>query len=530
MRKFVNVLIAVLLMVSAISVASELSMVIAVTGPFQRNFNPYFAGATGYIAAGFIYETLIYSNTKTGELIPWLASEYEWSPDLKEITFKLRKNVTWSDGMPLTAEDVVFTFETLRKFPALDSPGVWKGGVTNVQKLDEYTVKITLEKVNTFIIYSIAGVYILPKHLWEKVEDPSKFTNENPVGTGAYLLDSFSDQVVVLKKNPNYWNADKVKVEKIRIPAFSGNESAQLAVARGELDWAGINYPQIERLAQQNKDIKYWFAEGNPVFLFFNLSKKPFDDVVLRKAFAHAIDTDQLVKIGMTGYAAPVNPVVIKSGYEYLIVEDLKNLWWKHDPKTAERLFQQAGFKKGKDGILAKDETKLSFDLLVPAGWTDWIAVCELLSQQLRDYGVELKVTPVDFGQYLQKIRNKDFDVVLSWANYGPTVYHFYDNFMNSNNAFVGSNRGGWIDERTDELLAKMKQTSSLDELKSIIAELQKIVLENVPAVPLYYNPVWFIYSTKNFTGWPSEKNPYVEPRITGMDKIYLVMHLEPVK
>jgi peptide/nickel transport system substrate-binding protein len=518
------------LLVAVTSFASELSMVIAVTGPFQRNFNPYFAGATGYIAAGFIYETLIYSNTKTGELIPWLASEFEWSSDLKEITLKLRKNVKWSDGTPFSADDVVFTFETLRKFPALDSPGVWRGGVIEVVKLDDHTVKIRLDRVNTFIIYSIAGVYVLPKHLWEKVEDPSKFTNENPIGTGAYQLESFSDQVVVLKKNPSYWNAEKIKVERIRIPAFSGNESAQLAVAKGELDWAGINYPQIEKLAQQNKDIKYWFAEGNPVFLFFNLSKKPFDDVLLRKAFAHAIDTDQLVKIGMTGYAAPVNPVVIKSGYEYLIDESLKKEWWRHDPKTAEKLFSQAGFKKGRDGVLTKENIRLSYDLLVPAGWTDWIAVCELLSQQLRDYGVELKVTPIDFGQYLQKIRNKDFDVVLSWANYGATVYHFYDNFMNSANAFVGSNRGGWIDQRTDELLSKMKQTSNLSELKSIVAELQKIMLENVPAVPLYYNPVWFIYSTKNFTGWPSEKNPYVEPRITGMDKIYLVMNLQPVK
>jgi len=530
MKRFSRILLALFLLLSVVSFANELSMVISVTGPFQRNFNPYSSSVTGYISAGFIYETLVYANTKTGEFIPWLASEYKWGAGYKEITFKIRNGVKWSDGTPLTADDVVFTFEILKKFPAIDVTGVWKSGVAEVTKVDNYTVKVKLNVVNTLMLYNLAGIYIVPKHIWSKLDDPSKFANEEPIGTGAYILENFSTQVVTLKKNPNYWNASKIKVDRIRIPAYSGNESAQLAVANGELDWAGINYPQIEKLIQQKKDINYWFAEGNPVFLFFNLNKDPFKSVTLRKAFAYAIDTDQLVQIGMTGYAAPVNPVVIKSGYEYLISQDLKNMWWKYDSATAEKLFSQAGFKKGKDGILTKGSIRLSYDILVPAGWTDWIAVCQLLSQQLQSYGVDFRVTPIDYGEYLQRIRNKDFDVVLSWTNYGATPYEFYNNFLNSANAYVGSNRGGWVDKSTDDLLAKIKETADVSVRKVIMSRLQRIVLENIPAVPLYYNPVWFIYSTKNFTGWPNAKNPYVEPRINGMDKVYLIMNLEPVK
>lgn len=522
------ILVVAVLALWGVVLGNELSMVISVAGPFVRNFNPYFAGATGYIAAGFIYETLFYSNTKTGEFVPWLATSYRWSSGYRELTIRLRDGVRWSDGRPFTADDVLFTFEILKKFPALDTPGVWRAGLSEVSKVDNLTVRLKFSTVNTLVLFNIFGVYIVPKHIWEKVEDPSKFTNENPVGTGAYLLENFSTQVVTLRKNPNYWNAARIKVERIRIPAFSGNESAQLAVANGELDWAGINYPQIERVP--NKDLRYWFPEGNPVFLFFNLSKDPFKDPTLRKAFAYAINTDQLIKIGMTNYAVATNPVVVKTGWEFLISDGLKSSWWKYDPKTAERLFAQAGFRKGRDGILEKGSHRLSYDLLVPAGWTDWIAVCELLSQQLKPLGVDLRVTPIDFGEYLQRIRNKNFDVVLSWANYGATPYNFYDNWLNSANAFVGSNRGGWIDKETDELLMKMKQTADVETRKVILSRLQKVVLDNVPAVPLYYNPVWFIYSTKNFKGWPNEQNPYVEPRITGMDKIFLVMHLEPVR
>jgi len=149
----------------------------------------------------------------------------------KEITFKIRNGVKWSDGTPLTADDVVFTFEILKKFPAIDVTGVWKSGVAEVTKVDNYTVKVKLNVVNTLMLYNLAGIYIVPKHIWSKLDDPSKFANEEPIGTGAYILENFSTQVVTLKKNPNYWNASKIKVDRIRIPAYSGNESAQLAVA-----------------------------------------------------------------------------------------------------------------------------------------------------------------------------------------------------------------------------------------------------------------------------------------------------------
>lgn len=522
-----KLLVVLVVLCVAVGFSTDLSMIISVTGAHQRNFNPYFAGGTGYAACGFIYETLIYSNNFTGEIIPWLASNYEWSHDYKKITFNLRKNVTWSDGKPFTADDVVFTLELLKKFPALDTQGIWKMGLESVEKIDDYTVSLSFGKLNTLVIYNIAGIYIVPKHIWEKVEDPSKFTNENPIGTGAYKLETFTDQVFTLSRRSDYWQAEKVKVERIRIPAFNGNEPAQLAVANGEIDWGGINYPRIENI--QNKDIKYWFPEGNPVFLFFNLERSPFKDPAFRKAVAKAVNTDELIKIGMTNYAVKTNPVVIKSGYSYLIDETLKNKWYTFSLQQAKSELESLGFKAAKDGVLVgQDGRRLSYDLIVPAGWTDWIAVSQLLSQQLKKVGIELNVTPIDYGVYLTKIRGKDFDVAVSWANYGANPYIFFQNYLRSSNAYVGSNRGGWIDPKTDELVDRFSQTADKNELKAVASEIQRIILDNVPAVPLFYNPVWFIYSTKNFTGWPNENNAFVEPRTTGMDKIYLVMHLEP--
>ncbi len=509
------------------SFSADLTMIISVTGAHQRNFNPYFAGGTSYAACGFIYETLIYSNNFTGDLLPWLALNYDWSDDYKNLTLTLRRNIAWSDGKPFTADDVVFTFLMLKSFPALDTQGVWKAGLESVEKIDDYTVRLNFSGLNTLIIYNIAGVYIVPKHIWEKVEDPSKFTNEEPIGTGAYVLESFTDQVFTLKRRADYWQAQTIKVDRIRIPAFNGNEPAQLAVASGEIDWGGINYPRIENI--QNKDIKYWFPEGNPVFLFFNLEREPFKNAAFRKAVAKAVNTDELIRIGMTNYAVKTNPVVIKSGYSYLVDENLKSKWYSFNIQQAKVELESLGFKTGKDGVLVDQSGKrLSYELIVPAGWTDWIAVSQLLSQQLKKAGIELNVTPIDYGAYLTKIRQKDFDVAVSWANYGSNPYVFFNNYLHSSNAYIGSNRGGWIDKETDELIDKLSQTADKEEIMSIVSKIQNIILENLPAVPLFYNPVWFIYSTKNFTGWPNQDNAFVEPRTTGMDKIYLVMHLEP--
>ncbi|MDN5342029.1 MULTISPECIES: ABC transporter substrate-binding protein [Oceanotoga] len=531
MKKFV--LLLTLLLISLFAFSNTLSMISSVSGSFQKNFNPYFNSGTTYTSKGFIYETLFYINGYTGETSPWLAKEYKWADDLMSMTVDLRNDVYWHDGEKFNSDDVINTFEMIKDFPALDTGSVWKNGLEKVEKVDDYKIKFILNKINTLATQDLFSVYIVPKHIWGDLEDPSKYADENPIGTGAFKLDQFTSQVFTLIKNDKYWQEEKVHVDKIRIPAFTGNDTAQLALMNGEIDWGTINFPNMEKIfvGRDKKHNHYWLPGGNPVAVYFNLSQEPFSNKEFRRAIAHAMDTDQIILMAMTNYASKANPVGIKEGFSNLIDDSQKNNWFKKDIDKAKNILKNLGYKEGRDGIFQdQNGKKLSFELMVPAGWTDWIAVTQLVSSQAKKIGVDLIVSQVDFGSYMQKIKAKDYQMAVSWSTYGESPYNFYENFMHSKNAYSGSNRSGWTDEKTDELIDVFRSTSDENKRKDAMFELQEILLENIPAVLLFYNPVWFEYSTKNFTGWPSEENNYTSPRITGMDKMAIILNLKPVK
>ncbi|ABX31218.1 extracellular solute-binding protein family 5 [Petrotoga mobilis SJ95] len=526
-------LFVVISVLSVFSFASTLSMIMDVTGPFSRNFNPYFSGGSNFSARGFIYETLFYINGYTGEVVPWLATDYEWSDDYLELEVTLRENVKWSDGENFNADDVVFTFNMIKSYPALDTGGMWKKGLKEVTKVDNQHVKFVLSQVDTLIYTDIFSVYIVPEHIWLNLSDPTTYTAENPIGTGAYLLGQFTSQVYTLEKNPNYWQKEKVKVDTIRIPAFTGNDAAQLALMNKEIDWGTLFFPNIENIfiKADPENRGYWLPEGNPVLLFFNLDDERFKDENFRKAIALGIDNEQLVQIGMSNLATVSNPVLIKGGFSELINDNLKHMWYDKDAEQAKEMLNDLGYSIGRDGIFTDSNgNKLSFELIVPAGWTDWIAVSQVLSSQLKQIGIDVVVSQVDFGLYLERIRNKDFELALSWVNYGINPYFFYERWLHSRNAYSGDNRGGWISLTTDSLLEIFRKTSDEKERQLAISSLQLIVLQEIPAIPLFYNPTWFEYTTYNFEGWPNKENPYALPTITGMDKAYIMMNLEPVK
>lgn len=531
MKKFLIVFLVSV--TSVFALASTLSMIMDVTGPFSRNFNPYFSGGTNYSARGFIYETLFYINGYTGEIVPWLATDYSWSDDYLEMDVTLRQNMKWHDGETFDANDVVFTFDLIKKYSALDITGVWRKGLVEVNKIDDYTVKFVMSEVDTLLYNDIFTVYIVPEHVWKDVEDPTKYTAENPIGTGPFKLGQFSNQVYTLVKNQNYWQAEKLKVDTIRIPAFTGNDAAQLALMNKEIDWGTLFFPNIDNIfvARDPNNRGYWLPEGNPVFIFFNLDDPIFQNKEFRKVFALGVDKEAIVQIAMAKLATVSNPVAVKGGFSDLVNDDLKHLWYERDVKKAKEILVSLGYVQGRDGIFAdKNGNKLSFEMIVPAGWTDWIAASQVISSQLKEIGIDVLVSQVDFGLYLERIGNKDFELALSWVNYGVNPYFFYERWLHSRYAYSGDNRGGWMSLTTDSLIDIFRKTSSEEERALAISALQLIALQEMPSVPLFFNPTWFEYTTYNFAGWPNADNPYALPTITGMDKAYIVLQLEPVK
>src|SRR5260370_10542772 len=184
--------------------SSVLNIVPSPKGDFTDGFTP-FSGSSNYGAQGMIYETLLFFNRMNGDVKPWLAQSYAFSSDAKTLTFHLRTGVKWSDGQAFTADDVVFTLNLLKQYPAADLYSIWQY-IQQVQNPDSSTVVVTLKQPYTPVLWYLAGqTYIVSKHEYANVGDPTKFADDHPIGTGPFILNSFSPQLIDLKKNPTYW-------------------------------------------------------------------------------------------------------------------------------------------------------------------------------------------------------------------------------------------------------------------------------------------------------------------------------------
>lgn len=499
---------------------SVLNIVPSPKGDFTNGFSPYSSSAN-YGSQGMMYETLLFFDSLNGSITPWLAQSYQVSSDAKSITFHLRQGVKWSDGQPFTADDVVFTLQDLKQYPTADSNNLWQT-IQSVQATDQSTVVVTLSKASSPILWYLGGqTWMLPKHLWSSVGDPTKYADDQPVGTGPFMLKSFAPQLIDLKKNPNYWQPGKPQVSEIRYPSFDSNTSAQLLLSSGGVDWTGLFTPNIQStyVSRDTAHNHYWFPPNNIVMLYLNTAKAPFNQLAVREAISGSIDRQQLYKVGESGYEPPANPtgLVLPSNQSFLN-SNYSSLSYSVDTAKSTQLMDGAGFTKGSDGIYVdKSGKKLSFTIDVVTGWTDWVTDCQIIATDLKAIGIDATVNALSFNAYFSALQMGNYDMAVSWTNPGPTPYYLYNSLLNSQNtAAIGktasSNFERWSDSTTDQLLSQYSTSADPSVQKQAIDGLQKVMVEQMPSIPLVFGATWNEYSSAKFTGWPSASNPYAAP------------------
>ncbi len=517
-----------------------------VASPAQNNvdnFNPYFSSNQGssYGTQGFLYETLYFVNTYNSQETPWLASSYEYSSDLSSITFHLRPGVKWNDGQPFTSADVLFTFNLMKQNPALDSTSVWSSTLKDVAAPDANTVTFTLQRPNTTALWRIgAQIFIVPQHSWQSVSgDPAKFINNTPVGTGPYTLVSHSPQLIKYARNPNYWGT-KPAVEQILVPSVNTNATGALQMAKGQLDWLGAGWDPNLDPAFVGKDSvhnHHWFAPSNTVMLYLNLQKYPFNLLPVRKAISLAIDRQELQQKAAP-YAPPANPSgVLLPNFKSSISSDYASTQFTVDRAQATSLLEGAGFKKDANGIYAKDGKEISFSLLDVNGWSDWDSDTQLIQNDLKQIGISTTINSVgDYTPYYDALSSGSYEGAISWTDNGPTPYYPYFDMLDSSKYAPagktipgGTNFERWTSPVTDQLLKQYSTSKDPATQTQALQGIQKIMVEQMPAIPLTYNPYWAEYTTTNLVGWPSADNPYdVASPYTAPDNENVVLHLHP--
>ncbi len=516
-------------------------------GVLIKNFNPFSPNPL-QTTFGFFYETLVLDNTHTGEVGPWLAKDWEWSDDLRSLTFHLEENVYWNDGEKFTAEDVIFTLDLGREDPALDRSGIWEQGLETVEALDDYKVRFTFDEANTPIITVIANIYIVPQHIWKDVEDPSEWTdNVDPVGTGPFIFEegSFREFSYRFERNPNYWQmgADGKPlpyIDGVEQIGATSNDHAAMKIINGEVDWGGYFIPNIdETFVAANPDHHhYWLPEGNIVYLAANNAREPFDNPNVRKAVAMALDPEEIVTIMASG-AIPADISSVKTAFLDWVTDEARAQYDPgFDPQAARDLLQEEGFSPNDDGIMTRDGEEMAFDLYVPTGWTDWITGAEVVSEQLREIGIRARVTQRAWpSPFMDNLRTGEYDISISYATSGSSPFFQFDNILHSRHyaplgeAAPTHSQVRYSNEVVDQALDSYRTTPDYEEEErlALMEQVTTEFLRDLPYIPLFFNPVWFQYNTTNFTGWPNEDDPYVAPHFAGMGKMLIYLNLQPV-
>lgn len=503
-------------------------------GTFTRNFNP-FSPNVAPLTQQAIYESMFIYNPAAGDTIPWLATEWTPDEDGAGVTFTLRDGVQWSDGEPLVADDVIISFELQKEL---------MGGfdyLVDVTAQDDRTVYFEFDRPYSPALYEIGEQIILPAHVWEGIDDPSRDTNETPVGTGPYTeVVNFQSQSFDLGKNPHYWQPDKQKIEGIRMLAFAGNDGANLAASQGEVDWAPQFIPEIEKtFVEKNPEHNfYWFpGTGTIVNWQLNTTKAPFDDVVVRKALSMAVDREQVTTIGMLGYTHPADCTGLSDNYltwkDQSVVDACD--WTTLDVDGANALLDDAGYTRGADGIRTlKDGSPFAFKISVGSTSSDWLSVANIISQNLQAIGVDARVDAPDWSSVTAGYEDGTFDTGIVWANNAPTPYQYYRGMMSTETVkpvgeqtFENYHRFGLPE--ADELLAQFAAAGDEAEQHAIADDLQALYSENAPAVPLFPGPEWGAYTDVRFTGWPTEDDPYATLNVRSPTTVLVLTTLEPV-
>jgi peptide/nickel transport system substrate-binding protein len=501
------------------SAAASGSLTIAVDNgspTLQDNFNPFSPNQRS--GTPYMYEPLEYVNPLNGSYTPFLATGHTFVNNAT-LQFTIRPGVQWSDGQPLTAADVVYTFGLMKARPALDSAGAWQHLASVTAAAATVTFRFSAPDVP--FAQQIAQTLIVPQHVWSKVSDPVTFTNAQPVVSGPYLLSSFTPNQYVLTKNPHCWQASQAPVGQLVFPALNGNQTSQLELASGSYDWSTVFVPNIQQ-SWVNKNPaadKYWFPPGGTITLYLNLARAPYSSQAFRQALSAGLDRSVIANKAEDGYVQPAS----QSG---LLLPGLQS-WLdpalpgqgvvSHQPQQAASLFAQAGYHMSGGKLAGPDGRQPAMTLIAPNGFTDWLQGAQVIQQELAQLGIAVSIQTPQYAAYYSDLQTGQFDAAIgAFGGTGSPYLDLSALLSSSLAAPVGqsaaSNYERYKSPATDALLTSLQSTTDPARQKQDVYGLEQIMMTQVPVIALFYGATWGEYSTKAFTGWPDAANPYAPP------------------
>jgi peptide/nickel transport system substrate-binding protein len=531
------------------STGKTLSIVTTAVSPMVDNFNPFDPTSIGYLthSVNLYDEPLMVFNTQNTAEAPVheLATGYAWTNGGTTLTITTRSGVRWSDGKPFSASDVAFTFNLIKDHPALNAN--WTIPVpTSVKATSATTTVLTFAQPELASAFYILQTPIVPEHIWKNV-NPVTYTDADPVGTGPFVLDHFSSTGYTMKPNPDYYAPSSIKVPEVSFPSYGGNTNLLPPCSDGTIDWCGINITGVpQNYLTKSKDNQTWttsvpyMSDNNVVGLFFNVTYGALGDPAVRQAISYSIDRQQLSTTGESN-SEPVETttagMILPAQNSYLPASLANNIPNTGDTSKAASILTADGYSKV-NGKWTKNGQQITFNIQVPQQYTDYYADAQELVSQLNAAGFNTSVDaiPGDNGGAVwgENVEKGDFQTAIHWGAQGLTPYFTYNNWMNySLSAPFGTEAGGdygrWNDPAAQQALTAYQTATTPAALTAAIATLANIETTQVPVAPLLQGASWAEFSTRDYTGWPSKANPYMDPGPNIPEMLVVLQHLKPV-
>ena len=527
--------------------------------PYSSSCNNAMTIAQQDNARVLMFETPYLYNMLDGQVYPLLADgDFAWDEGRTQITFKIKEAAHWSDGTPVTAEDVAYTWATHVKYNTATGAAN-QAYIEDIVAEDPQTVVIKAvlgedgKALNPLLVQSyLSSNYVIQKAWTQKLEarvgedSGALLTDaaEDVVWSGPYHKFYADDTKVVLIRDDNYWGQDASMWGKLPIPKYLGhmiykdNDAGTTAFKAGEVDVSQQFIANVQDL---------WLKDGLPVSTylpeapyhigaslptaFFNLGAYGLDQLAVRKAIAIAVDYDTIIANAMTNQSATfdqvprslMNPTPGEQAlYDHDAVKDLQ--FAGKDIEGAKKLLDDAGIvDTDGDGWREFEGQNLHYVATAPNGWSDWQAAIEVVAAAGKEIGIDITTNYPEWAVYQTVVTNwplqEGYDIFMMWSDgAGPTqpwsrIRHLMSSeFAETTNNWNG-NWGGYKNPAADELIQAIPSMTDEAELKNAYTELVKIYLTDIPSFTLMYRPQSFHTVNESvWTNFPHEGDGTVPP------------------
>lgn len=430
-----------------------------------------------------LFDTLIYRSHVDFEYEPRLATSWEISPDHLTYTFHMRKDATFSDGVPVTAHDVKFSFDKI-KDPSVDAAPIrnYFNSVASCEVIDDYTVKFTCSKPYFQHLGVVGEFYIFPRHIYGEGDFNKHPNNRHPIGSGPYVFEKWdTGSQIVLARNEKYYGK-KPHIMKMVYKVVTDDNAALQLLERQELDVMAVTPETWVRRAkdpdfQAKFNLRSYYVPAYQ-FIMWNEAKPQFQDKRVRKALTLLLDRPLILDTIFQGFGRLAIGTFYDESENNM---DLKPL--PFDPEQAKQLLTEAGWvDRDNDGVREKDGVQFRFEMLEPTGSREYDQMLTVYQEQLKRAGIEMTLRPLEWATYSERLDFRNFDAApLLWSNPGVVDADPYQIWHSSQTEHKGSNFIGFKNEEVDHILEAARTEFDRDKRIKMYRRFQEILYEEQP-------------------------------------------------